>query len=156
MKKFFILSAIMLFSVLLSMGAGDQSHKLLKSIPRSAETVILADLSRIADQSGYSRVELISMLCSQVSPLMANIVSTMAEDGEIGVDLSGDIALFNTTDHEPLIAALELSDVAAVKRFLIFVLTPLLSQFIIRCLIICTIRAFFQSLRRHSFFLLLH
>ena len=118
MKKFFILSAIMLFSVLLSMGAGDQSHKLLKSIPRSAETVILADLSRIADQSGYSRVELVSMLCSQVSPLMANIVSTMAEDGEIGVDLSGDIALFNTTDHEPLIGALKLSDADAVKRFL--------------------------------------
>ena len=118
MKKFFILSAIMLFSVLLSMGAGDQSHKLLKSIPRSAETVILADLNRISDQSGYSRVELISMLCSQVSPLMANIVSTMAEDGEIGVDLSGDIALFNTTDHEPLIGALKLSDADAVKRFL--------------------------------------
>lgn len=118
MKKFYLLSAIMLLSVMLSIGVVNPPQSILKYIPRSAETVILADLDQIADLSDYSRVELVSMLCSQVSPIMTNIVSSMDEDCSKGVNWSRDIALFSTTDHGPLIAALELSDAAAVKRYL--------------------------------------
>lgn len=88
MKKFYLLSAIMLLSVMLSIGAVNPPQSILKYIPCSAETVILADLDQIADLSDYSRVELVSMLCSQVSPIMTNIVSSMDENCSKGVNWS--------------------------------------------------------------------